>query len=105
MVMNMPLVKVKALDELPPGSTIALKVNGVDYALCNVDGELHCLDGICPHAGGPLGEGTVEGTNLVCPWHEWAFDCQSGVNDFDEDIRLRKYPVSVVDGSILIDVP
>jgi nitrite reductase/ring-hydroxylating ferredoxin subunit len=105
MVMNMPLVKVKTVEEVQPGSTTALKVNGVDYALCNVDGELHCLDGICPHAGGPLGEGTLEGTTLVCPWHEWAFDCRTGVNDFDEDIQLKKYAVSVVDGSILIDVP
>lgn len=105
MVMNMPLVKVKTVAEMPAGSLITVAVNGVNYALCNVDGQLHCLDGVCPHAGGPLGDGNLYGMSIVCPWHEWAFDCRTGGNDYDETIQLRKYPVSVDDGNILIDVP
>ena len=47
------------------------------YAVCNAGGEIHALDGICPHAGGPLGQGALHGTTLVCPWHAWEFDCRN----------------------------
>lgn len=74
-------------------------------ALCNVAGEFHALDGECPHAGGPLGEGALHGTTLVCPWHAWEFDCRTGVNDFDPDVAVATFPVKIEGGEILIDIP
>jgi len=74
------------------------------YAVCNVDGELHALDGICPHAGGPLGEGALHGDILVCPWHAWEFNCRTGANDFDPDVVVPTFPVKVEGGDILLDV-
>ena len=64
------------------------------YAICNAGGEVYALDGICPHAGGPLGQGALHGTTLVCPWHAWEFDCRSG-----------EVPVKIEGGAIFIDVP
>ncbi len=101
----MPLVKVKAIAELPPGSLTQIEINGAPFALCNFDGTLHCLDGTCPHAGGPLGEGNLDGANIVCPWHSWSFDCRTGVNDFDEDLQLTKYPVTQEDGHVWVELP
>ena len=43
-------------------------------ALFNVDGTFYALDGVCPHQGGPLGQGTLEGCIVTCPWHGWQFD-------------------------------
>ncbi len=99
----MPLVKIKALSELPPGSLAQVQINGSAYALCHYEDALRCFDGLCPHAGGPLGEGNLDGGQIVCPWHGWAFDCRSGVNDFDPEIQLKSYPVVVEDGSIFVD--
>ncbi|MGA8030408.1 MAG: Rieske 2Fe-2S domain-containing protein [Bryobacteraceae bacterium] len=101
----MPLVKVKALSELPPGAVAEVDVGGATYAICNVDGDVHCVEGTCPHAGGPLGEGNLDGNYLVCPWHGWEYDCRTGLNNFDEDVRIQTYPTVVQDGNILIDVP
>jgi nitrite reductase/ring-hydroxylating ferredoxin subunit len=101
----MPLVKVKTLAELPPGSLSEVQVAGLPYAICNIDGKIHCLDGTCPHAGGPLGEGVLEGNNIVCPWHAFIFDCQTGINDLDEDLRIQTYPALIQEGNILIDLP
>jgi nitrite reductase (NADH) small subunit len=98
-----PLVKIKALKELPPGSLVQVQINGSVYALCHYENALRCFDGLCPHAGGPLGEGNLDGGQIVCPWHGWAFDCRSGVNDFDPEIQLKSYPVVVEDGSIFVD--
>ncbi len=75
------------------------------YAICNVSGELSAFDGICPHAGGPLGQGNVDGDKLICPWHAWEYDCRTGVNDYDENVKLAKFPVKVEGDDILIDVP
>ena len=101
----MPLLKVGPLQALPPGSVTEVENGDTTYAVCNVEGKLHCVDGICPHAGGPLGQGNLNGSLLVCPWHGWEFDCATGVNDFDEDLRLETFPVHVQGDEILIDVP
>jgi nitrite reductase/ring-hydroxylating ferredoxin subunit len=101
----MPLVKVGSLSRLPPGSVMEARVNGDVYAICNVAGELHALDGICPHACGPLGQGALHGHTLVCPWHAWEYDCRTGVNDFDEDVRVATFPVKLDGDDILIEIP
>lgn len=101
----MPLVKVKNLSDFPPGDVAEVQNGEQTYAVCNVEGELRCLDGVCPHAGGPLGQGNIDGNQLVCPWHAWGFDTTTGVNDYDEDLVLKTYPVIVQGGVVLIDVP
>jgi nitrite reductase (NADH) small subunit len=101
----MPLVKVGSLSELPPGSVLEVQVGDGTYAICNAGGEVHALDGICPHAGGPLGQGALHGTTLVCPWHAWEYDCRSGANEMDEAFQLAKFPVKIQGDDILIDVP
>ena len=79
--------------------------NGESYAICNVRGEIHALEGTCPHAGGPLGEGALHGGTLVCPWHGWEYDCISGENTMDPDTKLTKYAVTVRGDDILVDLP
>jgi nitrite reductase (NADH) small subunit len=101
----MPLVKVGSLAALPPGSVMEVLVGDGTYAICNARGEIHALDGICPHAGGPLGQGALHGTTLVCPWHAWEYDCRSGANEMDDGLRLPKVPVTIQGDDILIDVP
>ena len=101
----MPRVKAASLSELPPGSVIPAEVGGESYAVCNAAGEIHVLDGICPHAGGPLGQGALHGATLVCPWHAWEYNCRTGVCEFNEDVRVATFPVTVEGDDILIDVP
>ena len=73
------------------------------YAICNVDGELYAVEGVCPHRGGPLGQGALHGHMLVCPWHAWEFDCRTGRNDRTPEIRVGTVPVKVENGDILIE--
>jgi nitrite reductase (NADH) small subunit len=101
----MALLKVASVTELPPGTVKEVESGGAMYAVCNVDGTLHCLEGVCPHAGGPLGAGTLNGNNIVCPLHGYEFDCRTGVNDMDEDLQVQTYPVVVQGGDILIEIP
>jgi nitrite reductase (NADH) small subunit len=101
----MPLVKVGCVSQLPPGSVMEAEVGGDTYAICNAGGEVHALEGVCPHAGGPLGQGALHDTTLVCPWHGWEYDCRTGVHDFDEEVKVASFPVKLDGDDILIDVP
>ena len=73
------------------------------YAICNVDGEVHAYEGICPHAGGPLGQGNMAGGALICPWHGYEFDCKTGENLDNPLMSVRKICVKVEGDDILID--
>ena len=103
---SMPLVKVGALKLLPPGSATQLEMNdGSAVAVCNVAGDLYAIDGICPHSGGPLGHGALDGAILTCPFHGWEFDCRTGTMPGD-DLKLQAtYPVKVEDGEIFVELP
>ncbi|MEP6960932.1 MAG: Rieske (2Fe-2S) protein [Acidobacteriota bacterium] len=96
--------KVGSLATLTPGTLTQVEVGDQTVALCNVAGQVHALDGICPHAGGPLGQGALHGTTLVCPWHAWEYDCVTGEHDRNPDIKLQKFPVKIAGTDILIDI-
>ena len=57
----MPFVKVASVAAVPAGSMVHAKIGDELYVVCNVNGDLHAMDGRCPHAGGPLGEGNLQG--------------------------------------------
>ncbi len=52
---------------VPPGNSAEVVADGRIFAVFNVDGTFHVLDGICPHAGGPLGKGMLRGNIVTCP--------------------------------------
>jgi nitrite reductase (NADH) small subunit len=99
----MAFVKVGSLSALPPGSVMEVTLGEACYAICNGNGELHALSGICPHAGGPLGQGTLQENLVVCPWHEWAYDVRTGENDYDPAIKLDRFAVKAEGDDILLD--
>lgn len=101
----MALVKVGTLAQLGPGSVMEAVVDGQPYAVCNAAGEVYALEGACPHRGGPLGHGEMDGHRVVCPWHLWEFDCRTGAYDRDPGVRVAAVPVRVEDGDILLEVP
>lgn len=71
-------VKVGKTDEVAPGQAKLVEAAGKEIALFNVAGTFHAIDNICTHAGGPLCEGELEGTEVTCPWHGAAFDVTTG---------------------------
>ena len=97
--------RVASLSTLPPGALKQVEVGGETLALCNAAGSIHALEGICPHAGGPIGQGALHGTTLVCPWHAWEYDCITGEHDRNLNIRLAKFEVRVEGDDVLVDVP
>jgi nitrite reductase/ring-hydroxylating ferredoxin subunit len=99
----MAFVRVGSVSDLPPGSLREVSVGDEPFALCNVNGELHALHGVCPHEGGPLGQGDLYETMIVCPWHAFEFDCRTGESDMDPELRVATVPVRIEGGDILIN--
>ena len=98
-------VKMATLDELPPGRSKEVEHEGRIYALFNVDGVVSAIDGICPHQGGPLAEGELEGTTVTCPWHAWQFDVRTGKTMLGSRIKQPIYEVRIEGQDILVGVP
>jgi nitrite reductase/ring-hydroxylating ferredoxin subunit len=98
-------IKMATLEELPPGKAKEFEHEGRIYALFNVDGVISCIDGICPHQGGPLAEGEVEGTIVMCPWHGWQFDVRNGQNTLGGRMQQPVFEVKVEDQDVLVAVP
>ena len=90
--------------EIPPGTSKELVVAGRVIALFNVNGEFHAMDGICPHAGGPLGEGQLEGNVVTCPWHGWQFDVSTGQHCLNSTLQHERFEVTVDGEDVLIRV-
>jgi nitrite reductase/ring-hydroxylating ferredoxin subunit len=98
-------IRVANVDEIPPGSGKEVTVGGRVIALFNVDGAFCALDGICPHAGGPLGQGALSGNIVTCPWHGWQFDVATGRHCLTATIQQTTIPVTVESGEVYVELP
>ncbi|MFN8012091.1 MAG: NAD(P)H-dependent oxidoreductase [Holophagaceae bacterium] len=74
-------------------------------ALSCREGVFGAVSAVCNHAGGPLGEGRLEGDYVVCPWHHWKFHARTGLGEpgFEED-AVPAFPVKVEEGRVWVDV-
>jgi nitrite reductase (NADH) small subunit len=72
-------VRICGKVDLPPSGE-AREIAVAERVLCvaNDGGSIFAMDNVCPHRGGPLGQGMIEGGKIICPWHAWAFDLKTG---------------------------
>lgn len=100
----MPWTRVATVDQCPPGSATEWVAAGRIVALFRLDNEhWSALDGICPHQGGPLGKGRLEGCWVTCPWHGWQYDVGSGQHR-TSPLKQPTLPVKVEDGEVYVDI-
>jgi len=99
------LQKIASARDIPDGTGKKIVVGGKTLALFNSGGKFYCVDGECPHRGAPLYEGSVEGTELECPWHGSRFDLATGhVKGGPAAGGIRSYRVRVVAGDVMADI-
>ncbi len=96
-------IRVASLDEVPPGEAIGFKAGGHEIVLCNLDGEIYALQGMCTHQDLPLDGGEVEDGVLTCEWHGAEFDVATGsVRGLPASRPLHTYDAEVRDGDIYV---
>ena len=86
-------IKVAKKSEIPEDTGKLVMVNGREVGLFKVNGKVHAIYSVCPHQGGPLDEGGLDGAVVMCPWHGWQFNVTTGVCDFNPAIKVPTFPV------------
>lgn len=103
--------KVEFLDiapasELPNGERLFIEVEGKSIVIFNIADQYFAIADICTHDDGPLGDGDLEGYNIVCPRHGGEFDVRTGkAVQLPVVVDVPAYPVRVVDGMIQVGIP
>lgn len=94
---------MKAQD-IPVGEGRAMAVDGAEVAVFRLrDGTLCALGGVCPHRGGPLADGLLDGRVVVCPLHGYTYDLRTGVEVSNGGVGVRPYDVALdAEGTVLV---
>ena len=87
---------------LAEGAALSVDIGGHTYALFRIDGKLRAIDGLCPHEGGPLAEGTLSKGVVTCPWHGWTFDACTGCSLEPAGNDVAHYPTLVEEGNVYL---
>jgi len=100
-------------DEIQPGDSTIVELDGLSVGVFNIDGEYYALNNVCPHQLAPLCEGNLTGfvtaeevdaetyqyerpgEIITCPWHNWEFDIKTGESVFNPHLRTRTYNIEV----------
>jgi nitrite reductase (NADH) small subunit len=83
------------LAAIPPGEGRLFDVGGTQIAVFHGrSGYVYATQASCPHKDGPLADGLIGGTTLICPLHERAFDLRTGAGIGNTDC-LRVYPAHI----------
>jgi nitrite reductase (NADH) small subunit len=95
--------RVMSVSELPPEGEAREAVCGARLiCIANLGGKISAMDNVCPHRGGPLGQGIIEEGKLICPWHAWAFDIKTGVAVHTPDAKVEVYEVKIEGDDVLV---
>jgi len=102
-------VRLAAQSELPAeGEAKEFPCNDEDgdriICVANVNGVISAMDNVCLHRGGPLGQGMIEGNKIVCPWHGWQFDPQTGEATHNPKAKVAVYPIKVENGEVMVEL-
>jgi nitrite reductase (NADH) small subunit len=90
------------VDRIPLGQGRVYSVDGEDIAVFRTrGGQVYAVQAACPHRAGPLADGLVGGTTLICPLHGWKFDLATGEALFGE-CGVKTYQVRIDGGEQIV---
>jgi nitrite reductase (NADH) small subunit len=90
------------VSRIPAGEGRRFEIDGELIAVfVSRNGEIYATQASCPHKQGPLEDGILGGTTLICPFHGWKFNLESG-RSLDGNCNLRTYPVVLDDNGDVI---
>ncbi|MBI5880422.1 MAG: non-heme iron oxygenase ferredoxin subunit [Chloroflexi bacterium] len=97
--------KVAKTADVKDGQAKVVEIGDTRVLLCKVEGRICAIADICTHDGGPLGEGDLDGHEIICPRHGARFDVRTGaVLSFPAIMPVDAYPVMVDGDDVLVDV-
>jgi nitrite reductase/ring-hydroxylating ferredoxin subunit/multimeric flavodoxin WrbA len=93
------------IEELSRHPLQQIVVGRTRLAVSFMNGSFAVISGACNHAGGPLGEGHLDGDYIVCPWHNYKFHHVTGEGEpgYESD-RVPRYDSKVENGRLLVNL-
>src|SRR5690606_24386691 len=87
-------VAVGAASDLPNGERLFVDIDGLQIVVFNVAGSYYAIGDVCSHDNGPLGDGELDGLEVICPRHGARFDIRTGeVRSLPAIVDIPAYPV------------
>jgi len=100
----MAFVRAAKATEIPPGQIREIQLQGTAIAVANVGGQFRAINNTCLHRGGPLGQGSLQGNVVTCPWHGWTYDVTSGKVTTNQTAGVACYPVELRGEDLYVDI-
>ena len=98
--------EIAPVSELPNGERLFVELGDKPVVIFNIAGQFFAIGDVCTHDDGPLGDGDLEGYNIVCPRHGAEFDIRTGqAVQMPAVVDIPAYPVAVRDGMLFIGLP
>jgi 3-phenylpropionate/trans-cinnamate dioxygenase ferredoxin component len=104
--MNIKYIRITSVQEIPDGERLFFEIDELPIVLYALNGNYYATGDQCSHDGGPIGEGQIEGNEIICPRHGARFDIRTGkVTRFPAVKDIPCYPVRIVEDQIEIGLP
>ncbi len=94
------LLSVSTLEDRVPVHALASKT---DLVIVKYDNEISVLYGRCHHRGALLGDGYVDGENLICGLHGWDYRYDTGVSEYNNEEKLHKFTARVEGDTLYVN--
>ncbi len=103
---KLEFVVVGSVEELADGGRLFVEIDEQPIVIIRMGNEYYAIADVCSHDDGPVGEGALEGYEIICPRHGARFDIRTGkVLALPAFVDIPAYPVRVVDGQIELGLP
>jgi 3-phenylpropionate/trans-cinnamate dioxygenase ferredoxin subunit len=103
---KLEFVAVGSVEEIPQGGRLFIEIDGQPIVIIFIGGQYYAIADVCSHDDGPVGEGAIEGFEIICPRHGARFDIRTGkVLALPAFVDIPSYPVRIMNGQIEIGLP
>ncbi|MGC8511898.1 MAG: Rieske (2Fe-2S) protein [Acidimicrobiales bacterium] len=94
------------VQDIPADRGWPVRFGEIYLAVFDTPVGFRALENRCLHVGNPIDDGSVSGTVLICPWHGWCYDVETGdrLTTAGRRAGLRTFPVRVDGDWVYVDV-
>jgi 3-phenylpropionate/trans-cinnamate dioxygenase ferredoxin subunit len=99
-------VTVGSTEDLMEGERLFVEIDGTPIVIFRIADQLFAIQDLCSHDDGTLGDGELEGYDVICPRHGAHFDIQSGkALAMPAVVDIKAYVVRVLNKQIEVGLP
>lgn len=103
---KLEFIAVGSVEELNEGGRLFIEIDGKPIVILKIASQYYSIADVCSHDDGPVGEGALEGFEIICPRHGARFDIRTGkVLALPAFVDIPSYPVRVEGDQIEIGIP